>query len=84
MKQPTPIQLLYIGIIEGFWHKHGNGPTQREISLLAGRNASSVAYMLGRLEDGGFIHPLEGKSRSIRTTRMEHSITIHNWPGEAG
>jgi len=83
MNQPTPTQLEYIEAIEGYWLEHGSAPTQLELCGLVKRTATSIAYMLDRLVDGGFVHSIAGKSRSIRTTRTEHTVIIGAWQGKA-
>jgi DNA-binding MarR family transcriptional regulator len=79
MKQPTPVQLQYIEAIEEFWQMKGIGPTQRDLADYTGREQPAVASMLERLQDAGFIHPMNGLIRNIRTTRMEIAVTIHKW-----
>jgi len=82
MKPPTPIQQRYIEAIEDHWRTHGYGPTHKDLRKALGRGACTVAYMITTLERKNYVEPLQPIARTLRTTRMQYTVTIGEWPKE--
>lgn len=69
MREPTEVERRILAYIRGAIADTGEAPTVREIAAGVGlRSPSTVAYHLGRLEEGGHLRREQGRHRSIRLT----------------